>query len=358
MNDIRRVLSYNDVLLVPRNSELEHISDADINFKYENIPQPFSAPPVINAPMDKVCSVTLLNRLGFLFNMPVSVHRWFSSVEEQISFFEKCGLQDESKVFIAVGIIDKWQEWIEALMQYREEKHTFGFLLDIANGDTKAGIETVKFLRQKCPTANVMAGNVATKSGFSRLQDSGANFIRVGIGGGSVCSTRENTGFGVPTYTSVLDCVKSKDTAYLVADGGVERPGDLCKAIAAGADMAMLGKFLAATSLSGGEKLDKNHEITTKKDKYMWVQYRGMASKEAIQKLSSKKSYVSVEGVSGNIPYTGETEEVVTNMLGNMRAAVSYYAGCRNWYEFRRNVKFVEITNHGWEESKTRVQGQ
>jgi len=355
MNDIRRVLSYNDVLLVPRNSELDHISDADINFKYDNIPQPFSAPPVINSPMDKVCSVTLLNRLGFIFNMPVSVHRWFDSAEDQIAFFEKCGVQDESKVFISVGILDKWQEWIDALIQYRGEKHTFGFLLDIANGDTKAGVCTVKYLRYNCPNANIMAGNVATRSGFGRLQDVGANFIRCGIGAGSICSTRINTGMGVPTLTTILDCQRVKDTAYLVADGGIEYPGDICKAIAAGSDMVMLGKLLAATSLSGGEKLDKDFKPAKKKDQYVWVQYSGMASKEAIQKLNSKKSSFSIEGVSGYIPYTGETEEVVTNMLGNLRASVSYYAGCRSWDEFRRKVKFIEITNQGWEESRTRI---
>ena len=172
----------------------------------------------------------------------------------------------------------------------------------------------------------------------------------------SICSTRIMTGFGIPTLTAVIDCAREKDTAYLVADGGVEYPGDLCKAMAASADMVMVGKLLAATSLSGGEKLDKNYEITEDKNEYAWVQYRGMASKESIQKLNSKKSAISIEGVSGYIPYTGETEEVVTNMLGNMRAAISYYAGCRNWNEFRRKVKFVEITNQGWEESLTRIQ--
>ena len=102
-----------------------------------------------------------------------------------------------------------------------------------------------------------------------------------------------------------------------------------------------------ATNLSGGEKV----EINNKK----YVKYIGMASKESIQKLQSKKSTVSIEGVSGLIPYAGETEEVLNNIFGNLRSAVAYYAGCKNWDEFRRNVKFLEITQQGWEESKTRV---
>ena len=163
----------------------------------------------------------------------------------------------------------------------------------------------------------------------------------------SICSTRLNTGFGVPTLTSIFDCAKVKDSAYLVADGGIESAGDICKAMAAGADMVMLGKMLAATSLSNGEKVDV--------DGQKFVRYSGMASKEANEKLKSKKSIVSIEGVSGLIPYTGETEEVVQNIIGNLQSAVAYYAGCRNWKEFRRSVKMVEITQQGWEESKTRV---
>jgi IMP dehydrogenase len=171
----------------------------------------------------------------------------------------------------------------------------------------------------------------------------------------SICSTRIATGFGMPTLTSIFDCAKVKETAYLVADGGIESPGDICKAMAAGADMCMIGKLLASTDLSNADKLDKDGKLTCNENEYKFVTYSGMASKEAIQKLNSKKSVVSIEGVSGCIPYTGKSEEVVNNIIGNIQSSMSYYAGCRNWDEFRRKVKFVEITQQGWEESKTRV---
>jgi IMP dehydrogenase len=163
----------------------------------------------------------------------------------------------------------------------------------------------------------------------------------------SICSTRTKTGFGIPTLTSIMDCAQVKDKAYLVADGGIESSGDICKAMAAGADMVMVGKVLAATSLSSGEKVD----VDGKK----YVRYSGMASKEAIDKLKSKKSVVSIEGVSGLIEYTGETEDVVEGILGNIQTAMAYYAGCKNWREFKRDVKLIEITSAGWDESKTRV---
>lgn len=359
MNDIRRVLSYNDVLLVPRNSDLDHLTDADISYFYGHAGAVIKVnAPIINAPMDKVCSIKLLTCLCKDFNLPVTIDRWFENVDEQIQFYNDCDFNKEQqeKCFISIGITTKWQEWIEKLIQFRiDEKQSFGLVVDVANGDTKASVETVKFIKNILSSIGIIAGNVATRSGFARLQDAGADFIRVGIGGGSICTTRTNTGFGLPTLTSVFDCAKIKDTAQLIADGGIETPGDICKAMAAGADLVMLGKMLAGTNLAPGEKLDRECNITIDEEEYTWISYSGMASKEAIKKLKSKKSIISIEGVSGYIPYTGTTKEVVTNIIGNLQSAVSYYAGCTNWDEFRKKVKFVEITQQGWEESKTRI---
>lgn len=346
MNDIRRVLSYNDVLLCPRNSELEHLSDADIKVMYTV--GMHSIYPIINAPMDKVCSVPLINFMD-KNSCATTIHRWFDSPQAQINFFRGCEIEMSPRCFLAVGNISKWKEWIDVLLEERK-KYLFSFLVDVANGDTESCIRTVEYIRKKMGNdafGNIIAGNVATKSGFRRLQDAGANFIRVGIGGGSICSTRINTGFGIPTLTSVMDCASVKDSAFIIADGGIESSGDICKAMVAGADMVMIGKMLAATSLSNGEKLDV--------DGHRFVRYSGMASKEANEKLKSKKSIVSIEGVSGLIPYTGKTEEVFKNIIGNLQSSVAYYAGCRNWKEFKRSVKMVEITQQGWEESKTRV---
>ncbi len=372
MNDIRKVLSYNDVLLCPRHSELDHLSDADVKFHYELLDgMSFSAVPVVNAPMNTVCSTKLLNVLHNGYLMPVTIHRWFDSAEDQIKFFKECNFDyPMSNVFFAVGNKSKWMKWIDTLINYSLDScHPIAFLVDVANGDTKQTMETIKYIKSSCD-ASVMAGNIATRSSFERLQGAGANFIRVGIGGGSICSTRTNTGFGIPTLTSVMDCAKSKDNAYLVADGGVEYTGDILKAMAAGADMVMAGKMFAATDLSGGKKIYEGHEIphyysgkgeeiekewAKKPRKILQCQYSGMASKEAIQSLNSHKTHTSIEGVSGYIPYQGTTDEVVGNMVGNLRSAMAYYAGCKDWKSFRRRVKLLEISQQGWEESKTRI---
>ena len=186
MNDIRKVLSYNDILLCPRHSDLDHLSDADINYQYNS----FNSVPVINAPMNTVCSPELLNLLHNHFNMPVTIHRWFDSASEQIDFFKKCNFSyPMTNVFLAVGNVTKWKEWIDTLIKYVEqESQPLGFLVDVANGDTKQTVETVKYIKGTT-SLNIMAGNIATKSGFERLQKAGANFIRCGIGGGSICET-------------------------------------------------------------------------------------------------------------------------------------------------------------------------
>jgi len=712
---IRRVLSYNDILLSPNYSPCRHKDDANILYDYKNLPLPFKAVPLINAPMDLVCSSEMLNLLHNKFNMPVTIHRFFKSVEEQLFFLSSCVFKtkdDLRRVFLSVGSLDKWKTWIDTLIKYNESYGKFGILIDMANGDSIACIETAQYIRKNLPNVNLMAGNIATKAGYVRLEDAGVNILRAGIGGGcltgdtrilmsngfykyikdvkpgdkvinrdgnsvavkkvicsgiksikrikistfysplgitddhkilqydcndkkkvissegysstikklnedwmpigqcskynillspkninieysndfnfnnlnptyelgyvfgtflgdgfsqsgepfvksrnktqkqgsvrwsfnknevdiadkliesikkvfdveakkkfrkniievflfrkyiadlfldfgkrqnkhlpenllvdnkeylkgiydglvdsdgsfdgkrysftntstylielfnilcfilkgyfplcagarqafgnlkdcvkvndsfeirelkvpqrrmnekynftkilsqkdsedaetydleidcpthsfvanniivhnSICSTRIRTGFGVPTLTSVMDCAEIKsDTTYLIADGGIENYGDICKSIVCGANMVMVGKMLAATDLSSGTKYTNSLYLTEDESQYAWVQYRGMASKEAAMKLNLNATGISVEGASGLIPYTGKTEEVVSEIFQNLKSAMAYYGGCTNWIDFARKVKYNEITQSGWEESKTRL---
>jgi len=161
----------------------------------------------------------------------------------------------------------------------------------------------------------------------------------------SICSTRLNTGFGVPLLSAVEDCYSVREHACIIADGGIKYPGDIAKAIAFGADLCMLGKMLAATSLSPGEC----KRIGSK----YYKEYRGMASRQARQGVMKK---ASVEGVSGWIPYTCSTEEFIEDITQNLKASLSY-AGTRNWYSFRKLVKKIMITNSSWNESMTHVEG-
>ena len=163
------------------------------------------------------------------------------------------------------------------------------------------------------------------------------------------------TGFGYPTFASVMECAPAVGSGvYLIADGGIEYPGDVCKSIAIGGHMAMVGKAMAATSLSAGMKLDHNFVVTNNPSEYKYVAYRGMASKE-VQSLINSKSVVSVEGVSGCIEYKGDTRVVIPEFLHNMKTSMTYYGGCKTWLDFQRRVECVEITNSGFRESEARV---
>jgi IMP dehydrogenase len=177
----------------------------------------------------------------------------------------------------------------------------------------------------------------------------------------SICSTRLNTGFGVPLLASVEDCASVRENAYIIADGGIKHPGDIAKAIAFGADFAMSGKMFASTDLAPGDCYDKNydHFCTYKEfvdagslwDEVKYKRYRGMASASARKGVLKK---ASVEGVSGLIPYTGETIDFIDGLKANLKASLSY-AGARNWKEFRPRVKKIKISNAAIVESQTHV---
>ena len=226
----------------------------------------------------------------------------------------------------------------------------------MAHGDSKLCVDTIKYLRAK-NVNKIMAGNVVTKSGFGRLEEAGADYIRVGIGNGSICSTRSQTSFGLSQGTAIQDCASRKNKAKLIADGGIKTNGDISKAIALGADVVMLGKMLASTDLSGGECYDRNKEILplTKLNKPMYIpntgevnnintsykSYHGMASKKA---RDGVLSYASIEGVSGLIPYSGTTSDFLNDLELNLKASMSY-CGVRTWQEFQSKAKIVFISN-------------
>lgn len=355
-------LSYADVSLCPRCSNLASSSEADIRFPYcfrGEEQRELQRIPIINAPMDTVCTPEMISFL-YNINMPVTIDRFsFRKPQDQVEFLHSLGIDDFSTVFMAVGTIGKWKEWIDFLLLENNRKKDdccrFSFLVDVANGDSSTCVDTVRYIiDNSLVRPNVMAGNVATRSAFKRLSEAGANFIRVGIGGGSSCTTRLQTGFGIPVLHSILACREIKrEGVYLVADGGIEYTGDICKAMVAGADMVMTGKILAATSLASGPRYNDDLGVEDNLSMVKWAQYRGMASKEARRKLTQSSG--SIEGVQGIIPYTGTTREVVGGILSNLKTALSYYAGCTSWYDFQRDVKMVRVSNNTLAESKTRV---
>jgi IMP dehydrogenase len=189
-----------------------------------------------------------------------------------------------------------------------------------------------------------MAGNVATLEAFNDLADWGANSIRVGIGGGSICSTRIQTGHGMPTLHSIMECSLSDRDAALIADGGIRNSGDVVKALAAGADAVMLGSLLAGTSQTPGEEIYLNGE----KHKT----YRGMASKDA--QIDWRGHFASVEGVSSTVPMKGSVSNVLSEIERGLRSGMSY-SGAKTLSELHSKSEFIIQTAAGAAESSTHI---
>ena len=217
--------------------------------------------------------------------------------------------------------------------------------MDVAHGHHALVRAALKTLREELgDKVHLMAGNVATLDAFNDLADWGADSIRVGIGGGSICSTRINTGHGVPTYQSVVDCARSDRDAKLIADGGIKNAGDIVKALAAGADFVMLGSILAGTDESPGE-------IFTSENKKYKV-YRGMASRSAQMEWRGKSS--SPEGVSTTIPYKGSVVKLLEDITGNIKSGFSY-TGATSLEMLQSKATFIRQTPAGQLESSTHI---
>jgi IMP dehydrogenase len=188
---------------------------------------------------------------------------------------------------------------------------------------------------------------VATAEGFKDLVDAGADAVKVGIGAGSICTTRIVTGFGIPQISAIMNCasIAKKTKVSLISDGGIKSSGDIVKALAAGADAVMIGNILAGTDEAPGKLIT----IDGKKFK----SYRGMSSLQAnIDRPDAKRNRDEIieEGVSAYVPYKGSAEDIVKKMIGGMRSGLSY-AGARNIKELQKNAMFVKITQAGLRES-------
>ncbi len=225
-------------------------------------------------------------------------------------------------------------------------------VIDSAHGHSRMILEAVTLLRKHFPKANLMAGNVATEEGASALIQAGVDIIKVGIGPGSICTTRVVTGAGVPQITAILETARAanRHKIPIVADGGVKYSGDITKAIAAGASAVMIGSLFAATEEAPGETI--YYEGRTFKE------YRGMGSLGAMEK-GGKERYFQAgttaaklvpEGVEGRVPYKGSLGTYVYQLVGGLRSGMGY-AGARNIEELRTQTRFVRITEASLRES-------
>jgi len=249
----------------------------------------------------------------------------------------------------AVGVRDKEMRRVESALSAGADC----IVVDIAHGDSHLEIDMIKNIRKSFPDAQIVGGNVASGDGTKRLIDAGVDCVKVGVGPGSICVTRQVAGSGVPQLTAVIECAEAalEQGIPIIADGGIRFPGDVAKAIAAGAQTVMIGSMLAGTDESPGL-------IMTRRG-HRYKASRGMASLTANIERNKREGndlsreeiedYVA-EGVEAAVPYRGKAREVLTQLVGGLQSGMSY-SGVQSIEEFQEKAVFVRMTGAGLRES-------
>ncbi|EAI5833542.1 IMP dehydrogenase [Campylobacter jejuni] len=245
---------------------------------------------------------------------------------------------------IGVGQMDRVNALVEAGVDV--------VVLDSAHGHSKGIIDTVKAIKAKYPNLDLIAGNIATAAAAKALCEAGVDAVKVGIGPGSICTTRIVSGVGVPQISAIDECVEeaNKFGVPVIADGGIKYSGDIAKALAVGASSVMIGSLLAGTDESPGELFTYQGR--------QYKSYRGMGSLGAMQKGSSDRYFqqgtaqdkLVPEGIEGRVPYVGSIRSVVHQLLGGLRSSMGY-VGAKDIEDFQKRAEFVEITTAGLKES-------
>ena len=253
------------------------------------------------------------------------------------------------RVAAAIGATGDFQERADELVKARVDC----LVVDTAHGHSSRVIDAVRLMKQRHPETDLIAGNVGTTDGAEALIHAGVDAVKVGIGPGSICTTRVVTGAGVPQITAIQSCVNAarKKNVPVISDGGVKFSGDVAKAIAAGADVVMIGSLFAGTEEAPGEViLFQGRSFKT---------YRGMGSIGAMregsrdryaQEETANESKLVPEGIEGRVPYKGTLADMVTQLVGGLRSGMGY-TGCNSIKEFQDESRFIRITSAGLRES-------
>ena len=323
--------SFDDVLLVPQHSDI--LSREEVNIGSELGDKRYGL-PIISSPMDTVTGEKMAK--AFNKHSALAVTHRYCTLDEQAKM-------TPTTAATAVGVTG---DFIERINMLSSERGIKTFCLDVAHGHHVLVERALKKIRDKYgDSLTIIAGNVATAKGYADLSEWGADAVRVGIGGGSICSTRIQTGHGVPTFQSVYNCANQYDGAKIIADGGIKTSGDIVKALAAGADFVMLGSMLAGTEESPGQTFQDN-------DGKRYKVYRGMASVEA--QVDWRGEARSLEGISTTIPYKGSVADILANLSQNIKSGLSY-SGARNITELQAKSRFIIQSAASQVESSTHI---
>ncbi len=333
----KQALAYDDINLIPSYSEIESRQNIDLTTKLST--NYSIRVPLIASPMDTVCDSEMAIAVAELGGIGC-IHRFLTISQQahEVAYTSKTVKNRDNYTSYVMAAIGANGDYLERAQELVSSGVNI-ILIDVAHGYHKFVRDAIGNLKKNLPShIDIVAGNIATAQAAEALQEWGADGLRVGIGGGSLCTTRIKTGFGVPNVTSLID-VSSVAKVPVIACGGIRNSGDIAKALAVGANSVILGSLIAGTKEAPGAMIERQNGL--------YKRYRGAASLET--KSIHGQATRNVEGESTIVPFKGKVKFVVDGLLDGLRSALSY-AGAENLKEYF--PEYVVVTNAGVREAQ------
>lgn len=346
MKPITLGLSYNDVLLQPQYSDIDSRNEVDLSTSIA--PGIQLKTPLITVNMDTVTGVDMaiaIDRLG-----GIGLIGRFDTPDIQAQKIESV-TKNGAKCIGVIGVKGNELDRAEQLLK----AGSIALHVDIAHAHSRHAINIIKACKNRFPDIPIIAGTIATYDAAIDLYQAGADSLKIGIGGGSICITRINAGSGVPQITAIMECARARNDKFpdrfILADGGAANSGDIVKALAAGADAYMGGSLFAGTDEAPGEKISI--------DGRLYKEYNGSTSRaeklRQIEKDSAgkhEKYALHIEGVEAMVAYKGPVEDIIESLTAGIRSGLSY-SGARTIKELHQKAQFIQITQAGFKESQS-----
>ncbi len=343
MDTIKEALTFDDVLLLPKYSE---VLPSKTNILLQLTKKISLKVPFLTSAMDTVTESKMATAIAIEGGMGI-IHRNLDIKKQSIEVKKV----KNKKLIVGAAIGTNLEDLDRARSLISNGVDLI--VIDTAHGHSKKVLQTLLKIKKITKKIPICVGNIATGEAAKRLYNSGADIIKVGIGPGSICTTRMVAGIGVPQISAILEVKKAlnKKNIKIISDGGIKFSGDIAKALAAGADAIMMGSIFAGTDESPGKKFRFNGKF--------YKQYRGMGSIGAMsagsanryfQKNYKDKSKFVPEGVEGRVEYKGKVSEIIYQLQGGLRSSMGYI-GAKNLKEINKKAKFVKITKAGFYES-------
>ena len=328
-------LGFKDVMIRPKRSTLKSRSQVklDREFKFLHSSQVWKGVPIMAANMDNVGTFEMAIALS-QYNLFTTIHKHYT-LKQWKAFSEKSPKGIEDYIAISTGTGKKDAEKLKSI--FDQTPHYKYICIDVANGYSEHFVDFVRQTRIAYPEKVIIAGNVVTGEMVEELLLSGADIVKVGIGPGSVCTTRVKTGVGYPQLSAIIECA---DAAHglggqIISDGGCATPGDIAKAFGAGADFVMLGGMFAGHNESGGEIIERNG--------MPYKLFYGMSSQTAMERyIGGVAEYRASEGKTVEVPYRGNVESSLQDILGGLRSACTY-VGAQRLKELTKRTTFIRV---------------